>query len=360
MRVTFLDADGGELFAEDRRATALVWFGGDAPVEAAVDARARRRPTRPHETGEVLLGFAGRQPRPACSSTASSSSTTPRSSRAPTSAPRSSTRRRCTARVAVTAGTPLALRAEFTIQAGGALAGALSATFGIAPDDSDPDGLIARAAAAAAAADVAIVVVGTNSKVESEGYDRETSTCPAARTTSSAPSSRRTARTIVVVNAGAPVALPWADEVAAVLQGYFGGQQFGAALADVLTGAVEPGGRLPTTWPAALADVPVTDVTPDDGVLALHRGHPHRLPRMAEGGCRAGVPVRPRPRLHDVVVGRRAARRRRRRGDPRQHRRPRRQAGRAGLRRARRLRGRAPRALARRLRRRPRRSPARP
>ena len=45
---------------------------------------------------------------------------------------------------------------------------------------------------------------------------------------------------------------------------------------------------------------------------------------MAEGGCRAGVPVRPRPRLHDLVVGRRAARRRRRRGDARQHRRPRR------------------------------------
>ena len=66
--------------------------------------------------------------------------------------------------------------------------------------------------------------------------------------------------------------LPWAGDVAAVLQGYFGGQEFGHALADILTGGAEPGGRLPTTWPAALADVPVTEVTPSDGVLRYAEG----------------------------------------------------------------------------------------
>ena len=66
--------------------------------------------------------------------------------------------------------------------------------------------------------------------------------------------------------------LPWAGEVAAIVQGYFGGQEFGHAVADVLTGAVEPGGRLPTTWPAALADVPVTEVVPTDGRLDYREG----------------------------------------------------------------------------------------
>ena len=56
------------------------------------------------------------------------------------------------------------------------------------------------------------------------------------------------------------------------LLGYFGGQEFGIAIADVLFGAAEPGGRLPTTWPAALADVPVLDVTPTDGALDYAEG----------------------------------------------------------------------------------------
>jgi beta-glucosidase len=74
----------------------------------------------------------------------------------------------------------------------------------------------------------------------------------------------------VVVNAGAPVLLPWADEVPAILLGWFGGQEFGAALADVLLGAAEPGGRLPTTWPAAEEGLPSTK--PVDGVLSYAEG----------------------------------------------------------------------------------------
>ncbi|WP_067664521.1 glycoside hydrolase family 3 C-terminal domain-containing protein [Nocardia miyunensis] len=72
-------------------------------------------------------------------------------------------------------------------------------------------------------------------------------------------------RTVVVVNSGAPVEMPWRDDVAAVLLSWFPGQEFGGALADVLTGAREPGGRLPTTWPVTMADVPVLDTTPDSG-----------------------------------------------------------------------------------------------
>jgi len=66
--------------------------------------------------------------------------------------------------------------------------------------------------------------------------------------------------------------MPWRDRVAAVLVGYFGGQEFGRAVADVLLGAAEPGGRLPTTWPAAEADVPVLSTTPKDGELDYAEG----------------------------------------------------------------------------------------
>jgi beta-glucosidase len=81
-------------------------------------------------------------------------------------------------------------------------------------------------------------------------------------------------RTVVVVNSGGPVVLPWRHDVPAVLLSWFGGQAAGAGLADVLFGAAEPGGRLPTTWPAAMADVPVLDTTPVAGVLDYAEG-PH-------------------------------------------------------------------------------------
>jgi beta-glucosidase len=177
-----------------------------------------------------------------------------------------------TATVAVEAGRETAVRVEFTRAAAGALSGALSATLGIAPERTDPAELIARAAAEAAASDIAIVVVGTNAKVESEGYDRTSLDLPGHQDDLVRAVAATGTPTVVVVNAGSPVALPWAGDVAAIVQGYFGGQEFGHAIADVLTGAAEPGGRLPTTWPAALADVPVTEVVPTDGRLEYREG----------------------------------------------------------------------------------------
>ncbi|HAP75314.1 MAG TPA: glycosyl hydrolase, partial [Acidimicrobiaceae bacterium] len=72
--------------------------------------------------------------------------------------------------------------------------------------------------------------------------------------------------TVVVINAGSPVSMPWLHEVAAVLQVWFPGEEMGEAIADVLTGVAEPGGRLPITFPKALDDTPAFAHYPGDGV----------------------------------------------------------------------------------------------
>ncbi|MEU2655823.1 glycoside hydrolase family 3 C-terminal domain-containing protein [Streptomyces sp. NPDC007325] len=136
----------------------------------------------------------------------------------------------------------------------------------------DPDELIAEAVEAARAADTAVVVVATTERVESEGFDRKDLALPGRQDDLVRAVAAANPNTVVVVNAGSPVELPWRDDVAAILLGWFPGQEGGAALADVLTGAEEPGGRLPTTWPVALADAPVTEVTPTDGVLDYAEG----------------------------------------------------------------------------------------
>ena len=137
------------------------------------------------------------------------------------------------------------------------------------PHPSDDEG-IERAVALARDAGAAVVVVGTTEEVESEGFDRTSLALPGRQDELVRRVAAANPRTIVVVNAGAPVLLPWADEVAAVLLAWFPGQEFGNALADVLLGAAEPGGRLPTTWPASEDRLPSTE--PVDGVLSYDEG----------------------------------------------------------------------------------------
>ena len=134
------------------------------------------------------------------------------------------------------------------------------------------DELLAEAEAVASGSDIAVVVVGTTEEVESEGFDRTTLALPGNQDQLVRRVAAANPRTIVVVNAGSPVELPWADQVAAVLLVWFPGQEAGHALAEVLLGATEPGGRLPTTWPASQADCPVLSTTPVDGVLAYDEG----------------------------------------------------------------------------------------
>ncbi|MFI6167664.1 glycoside hydrolase family 3 protein [Nocardia sp. NPDC051052] len=131
----------------------------------------------------------------------------------------------------------------------------------------DPVELIAEAVEAARAADVAVVVVATTEQVESEGFDRTSLKLPGRQDELVSRVVAANPNTVVVVNAGSPVEMPWRNAVPAILLSWFPGQQGGAALAEVLLGDTEPGGRLPTTWPAALEDCPVSEVTPTDGEL---------------------------------------------------------------------------------------------
>lgn len=140
----------------------------------------------------------------------------------------------------------------------------------VEPPTGSDDEEIERAVAAARAADVAVVVVGTNEEVESEGYDRTSLALPGRQDDLVAAVAAANPRTVVVVNSGSPVLLPWAERAAAVLLAWFPGQEFGDALADVLLGVAEPGGRLPTTWPVDEEHLPTG--TPVDGAVVYAEG----------------------------------------------------------------------------------------
>jgi beta-glucosidase len=168
------------------------------------------------------------------------------------------------------AGTDTALRLEFRPAADGA--GPLSVRLGLVPAAAD-ETLLAEAEAAAAGADAAIVVVGSAELTESEGFDRATLSLPGRQDELVSRVAAVNATTIVVVNSGMPVLTPWAGQVAAIVQAWLPGQAFGDALADVLLGAAEPGGRLPVSLPAAETDAPVLHAAPEpDGTLRYAEG----------------------------------------------------------------------------------------
>ncbi|PJI93896.1 beta-glucosidase family protein [Luteimicrobium subarcticum] len=131
---------------------------------------------------------------------------------------------------------------------------------------------LAAAVGLAADADVAIVVVGTTEEVESEGYDRPDLDLPGNQDELVRRVLAANPRTIVVVNAGAPVVLPWLEQAGTVLWSWLAGQECGGALSDVLTGVTEPSGRLPWTLPARYQDVPVPSAIPQDGVVSYDEG----------------------------------------------------------------------------------------
>ncbi len=169
------------------------------------------------------------------------------------------------------AGQEIDLRIEHRPNAIGQQMRFASMRVGIAPRLED-DALIEQAVKAAAAADVAVVVVGSPDGAESEGYDRATMALAGRQDDLVRAVAAANPNTVVVVNSGMPMLMPWSGDVAAVIQAWFPGQAFGEALADVLAGAIEPGGRLPVSVPRAEADSPVLDAHPTAGDLVYAEG----------------------------------------------------------------------------------------
>ncbi len=142
----------------------------------------------------------------------------------------------------------------------------------VSPPAAPPAERLAAAVALARWADVAIVVVGTSAEHETEGVDRERLVLPGDQDALVEAVAATGTRTVVVVNAGAAVLLPWADRVDAVLWTWFPGQDGPPALASVLLGRAEPGGRLPVTLPAPAGEALLPSIRPAGGRLEFAEG----------------------------------------------------------------------------------------
>ena len=124
---------------------------------------------------------------------------------------------------------------------------------------------IASAVAAAQSAKVAVVVVSDDT--ESEATDRPSLNLPSAQDELISAVASANPNTVVVVNAGAPIAMPWLSQVAGVVDAWYPGQTSGTSLASVLFGQTDPGGHLPVTFPSSLSQMPTSSPAqfPGDG-----------------------------------------------------------------------------------------------
>jgi len=153
------------------------------------------------------------------------------------------------ATVELRAGEPHTLEVEFVPPGG--LGGLQIGCKPPAPPD-----LMDRAVALARRADAVVCIVGTDNDWETEGNDRESMTLPPPQDELVRAVAAVHGGAVVVVNAASPVVMPWQDDVGAVLQAWFPGEEWGNALADVVSGDLSPSGKLPTTFPVRIEDTP--------------------------------------------------------------------------------------------------------
>lgn len=120
---------------------------------------------------------------------------------------------------------------------------------------ADTKAALDEAVALAKKSDVAVVVVGYSYKLESEGFDRTSMDLPAGQDDLIKAVAAVNKKTVVVVAAGAPVTMTrWIHDVPAVLYAWYGGQEAGHAVGDLLFGKAVPSGKLPVTFPARIED----------------------------------------------------------------------------------------------------------
>ncbi|WP_058308382.1 glycoside hydrolase family 3 C-terminal domain-containing protein [Gracilibacillus massiliensis] len=122
--------------------------------------------------------------------------------------------------------------------------------------DKVDDQKVIKAQKAAKNAEVAVVFAGLPDRYESEGYDRDHLQIPENQRLLIEAVAEVQPNTVVVLSNGAPIEMPWLDNVKGVVESYLGGQAFGGAVADVLFGKVNPSGRLAETFPEKLSDNP--------------------------------------------------------------------------------------------------------
>jgi beta-glucosidase len=156
---------------------------------------------------------------------------------------------------AVTPGTQV----DYTV--GGVVGGAAPRRRGApAEPPADPAVEQAKAVELARAAEVAIVFVGTTAAIEQEGRDRTTLGLTGSQEALIEAVQAANPRTVVVEMSAGPLTVPWvAQNVPALLQAWWAGEEGGHAIADVLFGNVNPAGRLPHTVYASAAQVPPMD-----------------------------------------------------------------------------------------------------
>ncbi len=174
----------------------------------------------------------------------------------------------------LTAGRPVEVVIEFATRPARTLG---FAAFRVGIGHPLGDAEIAAAVDAARAADTALVFVGRNGEWDTEGSDLPDIALPGRQDELVAAVAAANPRTVVVLQTGGPVEMPWIDAVPAVLEAWYPGQEAGNAIADVLLGAAEPGGRLPQTFPRAWADNPTASRDPE-----IYPGRDGRV-RYAEG-----------------------------------------------------------------------------
>jgi len=175
-------------------------------------------------------------------------------------------------RISLQAGHPVELRVAYTREGALAMGGLRLGHLPPSPEDA-----LERAVTAARSADAAVVVVGQNADWETEGHDKVDLRLPGRQDELVEAVAAANPNTVVVVNAGAPCTMPWASRVAAILWVWYGGQEAGHAIADLLFGDAAPSGRLPTTFPARLEDNPAHSGDPltypgQDGHVAYREG----------------------------------------------------------------------------------------
>ena len=131
------------------------------------------------------------------------------------------------------------------------------------PDKID---LLDEALKIAKEVDEVILLVGTNSDWETEGNDRVDFNLPGEQNTLIEKVLDINPNAIIVLNTGSPVNMPWVNKAKSILQSWYAGQEYGDALFEILTGLVNPSGKLPTTFPKRIEDTPAYSCYPGENL----------------------------------------------------------------------------------------------